>query len=157
LQRSLRSLAACVGTCTPVSGPRSLPRLRREPLLPERERGLLPVHLRVEDDVAPPQPVHEAESTLRVLELQIAAVVGMREQEGAVPGGVGVFDPDDGDAAHADALEQELLHGSPAVLVRHVADDEIVTAWLDADEIELAHEVLAEPAPDEGDVPVDLA
>src|SRR5262249_59847458 len=40
---------------------------------------------------------------------------------------------------------------------RHVADYEVVAARLDADEVEVAHEPLAEPTPDERHVAVDLA
>src|SRR5262249_13242667 len=93
----------------------------------------------------------------RVLELEIATVVDVRHEEGPCAAVVGVLDPDDRHRAHADALQQQLLHGPPAVLVRHVADHEIVAARLDTDEVEVTHQSLAQPAADERGVAIDLA
>src|SRR5262245_1266845 len=136
---------------------RLLPRLRREPLLAVGQAGFLPVHDRLEDDVTPPEPVHVGEGPLRVLELQVAAVMGVREKEGAIAAVVGVLDTDHRDAAHADALDQHLLDDPPSLLVGDVTDHQVVTAWLVADEIEVAHEPLLQPAPDERHVAIDLA
>src|SRR5262249_27318215 len=138
-------------------GPALLGGLGREALLTVGEGGLLAVHHGLEDDVAAPEPVNVGEGALRILELEIATVVGVRQEEGPRAAVVGVLDPDDRNRAHADALQQQLLHGVPTLLVRYVADHEIVAARLHPDEIEVTHQPLAQPATDERGVAVDLA
>src|SRR5262249_1982632 len=128
-----------------------------EPLLAVRERRLLAVHHGLEDDLATPQAVHVPESALGVLQVEVPAVVGVREEQVAVAAVIGVLDADHRYASHPAALPPQLLDRAPTLLVGHVADHQVVPARLDADEVELTHEILAEPASDEGDVAVDLA
>src|SRR5262245_27875322 len=131
--------------------------LGREALLAVGEGGFLAVHHGVEHHVASPEATHVREGALGVLELEVAAVVRVREEQRAVAPVIGVLDPDDRHGTHAHALQQQLLDRPPAFLVRHVADHEVVAARFDADEVEVAHEPLAEPTQDERHVAVDLA
>src|SRR5207253_8359127 len=88
----------------PDGPPESFGRLGREPAFAEGQERPLAIHHGLEGHVAAPQPVEVAEALLGVLELEIAPVMSVNEEEGAVVVVVGVLDPDDGNPPHADVL-----------------------------------------------------
>src|SRR5678815_4750701 len=75
-------------------GRRSAPLLHGlgcEPALAEREVRPLAVDARVEDDLVAPEPVHVGERLLALLEVEIATVVDVAEEQRPGAAEVGVF------------------------------------------------------------------
>src|SRR5437667_2011722 len=66
----------------PDGPPGSFRRLGREPAFAEGQERPLAIHHGLEGHVAAPQPVEVAEALLGVLELEIAPVMSVNEEEG---------------------------------------------------------------------------
>ena len=103
------------------------------------------------------KPVDILQGFLGVLQLQIAAVMVMLEQQRAVVLIVRVDDLDDRDRAGADVTDQGVLDVLPALFVGDMADHLFIAAGFVLEQIQFANQILGQIAAQKRAVALDLA